>query len=106
MKTGDEWIRVKDEGELRPGMVVRETPCDCGMVHITFLVKPAKSEPCEFCGECIGWRIANPCDRGPVDGEFCLMEALHEGRLFRLAPSQLSDLSDSTTAPRELERVR
>lgn len=99
----DEWVRVKSESELRAGMCLQLLSCVyCGGTHRFILLRREhRQTPCDGPhGKCLGWETTPRCTQ-PA-GLCGSPTAIREGRLYRLADSQLTE--DETT--RELERVR
>ena len=97
-RQGGEWIRVHGEAELAAGMAILESPCSgCGRAHVGVLLRREPGDT--FCGQnchrCVGWYIANPCDRGVPQ---CLRRELKHGHLFRLRPDAPA-ASDETSRP-------
>lgn len=96
MSTREEWVRVKSESELRPGMPVKRfnkdgsTTCETPLgtpPHLIFLVEKLGG------GQ---WRTLDPCPWDSLSVGICI----REGRLYRL--SDLTDDSDTTVATKEL----
>jgi hypothetical protein len=102
MANRDEWVRVKSERELRAGMCVELRRCrHCGRDHRMIISRVVLDErPCPE-GRSIGYT------RKEIGGcqdyvDHCWCKCIDEGRLYRLADSQLTE-SETT---RELERVQ
>ncbi len=101
----DPWVRVKSVDEVRSASVLKITRCNgCGVGHLVIFSRPATSKDCGVPCDCGSWGYISAvnCPRAMKYPSDCVCEAIREGRLFRLADDQLTDLSET----RELETVR
>ena len=110
----DEWVRVKSEDELRAGMAVQIRNCRwCGRRETVILTARTPGSvlavgpggQIEDPSSAFGWIQAGACmakARARSLPGTLMGGAVREGRVFRLADSELTDLSES----RELENVR
>ena len=107
----EEWVRVRSEDELAPGMVVRLDPClRCGRSETVILAREATGEQISAFGWLYNGAIADAPSRAffPVpdcDGsDFCAFDgAIREDRLFKLV---LREPEATETRARERETVR
>ena len=101
----DEWVRVKSESELRPGMAVQLRNCLwCGKRETQTIVRIKPSSG--YCVNPVGVMRETNSTIGFVGVGNCRGErsqafdnAIREGRLYRLADWQFDEASDETTAP-------
>jgi hypothetical protein len=109
----DEWIRVKSESELRPGMAVQLRNCAWCGTRETLVILPGTTTASPMVELPGGSRAASisansfkttkRC-KAPNRSQFGL--AISQGRLYRLADWNFDETSDDTTAPvRELVEV-
>ncbi len=101
----DPWVQVKSDNELRAGMTVEVRPCSwCKKVVRHVLLRSDGIGFGVFTNDV--WTKSIRFTAMPIlcvgDGSIGFPHAIREGRLFRLADDQLSDLSET----RELESVR
>lgn len=97
----DQWVRVKSEDEVRPGIWVRSTPCEtCGRAETVFVVRYETSEerqrPCLQCGDVHrGVAVIGSCHDGWTT---CFVDEIRNGHLFRLADHVFESETISTRA--------
>lgn len=104
----DEWVRVKDESELRAGMTVELRPCMfCHRKERQLILSELGTRTIRdhngnrYLGR--GFVVTGSCNpEGLLADSAAFYRPVRDGRLYRLADSQLADLSES----RELETVR
>ena len=83
-----DWVRVKSEKELRPGIWVRSAPCaSCGRPETVFVVRlevdTERKAPCISCGAVHrGQVVVGSCDDS---WSKCFVDEIRGGHLFRLA---------------------
>jgi hypothetical protein len=95
----DEWVRVKSEDELRPGMAVQVRPClQCEKEVSLTLFSIEKGRPGDVCdcGAKSGWASTHDDCAHRLS---CFCDAIATGRLYRLADWNFDETSDDTTAP-------
>jgi len=111
MAKREEWVRVKSEDELRIGLTVQLRPCVwCGRTENETIIAEVEVHPMAHSPR--GWQpskatrafdVVGSCQRSMDAGPLTQYdEDISEGRLYRLADDQLTDLSET----RELENVR
>lgn len=100
----DEWVRVKSESELRPGMAVQLRNCMwCGKREtLTLLNATRASKIADAPGNVMevsrskdAWTVIGGCGSRPC----VFYGAIEDHRLFRLADWNFDEASDDTTAP-------
>lgn len=87
----DEWVRVKDEGELRIGMTVEVGPCRCGRARHRKIILSEVNQPppCGYCKvETRRFVVSDSCND---KGRTCFLRAIKEGRLYRLSDAFLNE---------------
>ncbi len=104
----DPWVQVKSEDELRAGMAVQLRPCACGRRETLFIAAlhdgggpRTVRDPGGFIRTATGVMVEFLCKHHGYK-QCAVDRSIREGRLFRLADDQLTDLSES----RELETAR
>ncbi len=111
----DEWVWVKSESELRPGMAVQARPCRwCGRRETMVLLTSIATTADTFVtadgargsrGEARAWKTSRQCPK-PLTiyaDRSVFVGTIRDGRLYRLADWNFDEASDDTTAPvREL----
>lgn len=98
MSKRDDWVKVKAESELAPGMLVRLAPVDGCQGDALLLVEDPK-------GQRVVVRTVSSCCDDMSPGSHALKAALviQEGRLYRLPDhTRETDASDGAGMPREL----
>ena len=95
----DEFVLVKSESELAPGMCVELRPCKTTGKRERFFVlgRERRKSSCPLCVKCRGWKTSS--------GAMCMeMNCIGERRLYRLRDDDTA--ADETATTRRKERVR
>ena len=101
----DEWVLVKSEDELRPGMCVELRPCRyvCGRIHRFVLI--GREPRATWCSRlsthltCRGWLfVGDGCNDRPL----CTYSAIRERRLYRLIDDDTA--ADETATTKQIRR--